>query len=75
MSWPWGKKLPWSREVAEAKSEAVRAREEHAYSVKQRLESERERHEAVDVANVLWDELRRNGWTEMLQQAWGGRPQ
>lgn len=73
MRWLFGGKAPWVKEVAVAKSQAEKAREEHAYSVKKRLESEVESNEAVDVANVLWEELRRNGWTEMLQQAWGGR--
>ncbi|ORI13416.1 hypothetical protein BJI47_22490 [Rhodococcus sp. 1168] len=63
---------PWSKDIEDAQAEAKTAAEDHAHSVKRRIESEAQSSEAVEVSNVLWQELQRNGWTEMLQQAWGG---
>ncbi|OZC62157.1 hypothetical protein CH267_01030 [Rhodococcus sp. 06-621-2] len=64
---------PWTARLEDAQAQAKEAAEVHAHSVERRIKSEHERAEAVEVTDVLWKELRRNGWTEMLQQAWGGR--
>lgn len=63
---------PWSKDIEAARAQAREAAEEHAHSVVRRLETEHEHSEAVQVTDVLWAELSRNGWTEMLRQAWGG---
>lgn len=67
-----GVRWPWSKEVAAARQEARQALESHAHSEQRRIDTETIREEALEVTKVQWEELRRNGWTEMLQQAWGG---
>lgn len=64
---------PWSKEVDAARAEAKSALESHAHSVKRSLDTEDVSREALQVTAVQWEELRRNGWTEMLQRAWGGQ--
>ncbi|EOM77892.1 hypothetical protein DW322_08900 [Rhodococcus rhodnii] len=63
---------PWSKDVTAARRQAEIAAEVHAHSVKLRIESECERREAKQVATNWRRELERNGWTEMLIEAWGG---
>lgn len=64
---------PWSTQVDAAREEAKHALEGQAHSERRRRESEEIGREAVQVTNVQWAELHRNGWTELLQEAWGGR--
>ncbi|OZE39114.1 hypothetical protein CH278_02195 [Rhodococcus sp. 05-2254-5] len=65
-------RLPWSKRIEEAEAQALGAAMDHAQSVERRMQSEKTREEAVEVTEVLWKELRRNGWTEMLQQSMRG---
>ncbi len=67
-----GFRWPWAKEVAAARQEARQALESCAHSEKRRIDTDSIRKEALEVAQEQWDELRRNGWTELLQQAWGG---
>ncbi|WP_213573265.1 hypothetical protein [Rhodococcus sp. USK13] len=63
---------PWSKDVDAAQAEARAAVEEHAYAVDRRIETERKSTTETRVARVVRAELERNGYTELLQQAWGG---
>lgn len=75
MRWPWSNAVEEAqREADDARKQALGAAESHAHSVQRRIESEHVKEEAVEVTTVLWEDLRRNGWTEMLRQAWGGTP-
>ena len=75
MRWPWSSAVEEAqREADDARKQALGAAESHAHSVQRRIESEHVKEEAVEVTTVLWEDLRRNGWTEMLRQAWGGTP-
>ncbi|MGR6028950.1 DUF7620 family protein [Rhodococcus erythropolis] len=75
MRWPWSSAVEEAqREADDARKQAIGAAESHAHSVQRRIESEHVKEEAVEVTTVLWEDLRRNGWTEMLRQAWGGTP-
>ena len=65
--------MPWRREVDEARRQAAeyaqRAHEaemRHARAQEQRVEAER-------AAEDLRYQIRRNGWTDLLQTAWGRR--
>lgn len=60
------------RQVEKAREEARRMAEEHAYTVRQRMDAEKISHETKKDTNLLWDEFRRNGWTDMLLEGWGG---
>lgn len=55
-----------------ARAESIAAAEEHAYAVDRRIETERKSTTESRVARVVRAELERNGYTELLQQAWGG---
>lgn len=68
-----GIRWPWAREVDAARVGAREALESHAHSEKRRIDTETIREEALEVTEMQWKELRRNGWTEMLQQAWGNK--
>lgn len=79
MRWPWSNAVEEARreaqrEADEARKQAIGAAESHAHSMQRRIDSEHEKDEAVEVTTVLWEDLRRNGWTELLRQAWGGTP-
>lgn len=64
---------PWSREVDAARAQALAASEGHAQAVQQRMATEQQNVEALEVTELLRDQLRRNGWTELLRQSWGGQ--
>ncbi|MGV8875510.1 MAG: DUF7620 family protein [Rhodococcus sp. (in: high G+C Gram-positive bacteria)] len=64
---------PWSKRIEDAEAQALGAAMDHAQSIQRRMKTEENRAEAVEVTRELRKELRRNGWTDMLQQAWGGR--
>lgn len=79
MRWPWSNAVEEAqreaqREADEARKQAIGSAEGHAHSVQRRIDSEQVKEEAVEVTTVLWEDLRRNGWTELLRQAWGGTP-
>ncbi|MGF7124022.1 DUF7620 family protein [Rhodococcus sp. BE178] len=63
---------PWSKDVDEARQQAVEAAEGHAHAERKLRQVEIESEEAKKVARVLRNELERNGYTELLRQAWGG---
>lgn len=65
-------KWPWSKDVDHARRQALEAAEQHAHAEQQRLVVEVQSEEAKKVARVLRRELERNGYTELLRQAWGG---
>lgn len=65
-------KWPWSKEVEHAQEQAKEAAEGHAHSIQLRQEVEAEREKAVQVNRVLRRELERNGFTDLMLEAWGG---
>lgn len=63
---------PWSKQVDEAREQAVQAAEATAQARQQAEEVEHELQEAKRLARSIKHELEQNGWTELLRQAWGG---
>lgn len=64
---------PWSKEVESAQRQAIEAAEDHAHSVRLRIETERQQERALKNVRVLRSELEANGFTVMMIEAWGGR--
>lgn len=62
-----------SQERMSAEAELMRSREEHAYSVNQRIDLNPLLAEAKKVACQTQATLDRNGWTEYLREQYAGK--
>ena len=65
--------MPWRREVAEARQQAAEYAQ-HAHEAEMRhARAQEQRVEAERAAEDLRYQIRSNGWTDLLQTAWGRR--
>lgn len=70
MKWPWIKNRA---DVAEANRRARVAARQAELSASRRRAAELQAARAQTVSAALRREVDRNGWTELLQDAWGGK--
>lgn len=68
--WPWKQQRA---EAAEARRQAEDAGQQANAAEARRLASERLAAHSHNVTAALRREIDKNGWTELLQHAWGGR--
>lgn len=66
--WPWKR---YRRVAEEAAKEAAAAQVDRQDAVARRETAERQARRAQAVTAALRYEIDRNGWTELLQKAWG----
>lgn len=65
-------KWPWTKEIDAVRDQARAAAEEHAYTTQDRLDAEAEQQNVMEYTAKLRSGLQVNGWTELLQESWGG---
>lgn len=70
MSWPWRKHRA---DVEEAQRREQVADLQKKIAASRREAAEDQAAHAETVSRKLRDELDRNGWTDLLQEAWKGR--
>lgn len=70
MMWPWERHR---RELAEAKAAAQRAAELAAEAERRQRATERQAVASAGQSARLRHQVEINGWTELLQKAWGRR--
>lgn len=78
MKWPWQREMDVvksqaARDIQDAQSEAELARAERLQSAVQRQHVETTISESMKTVKKLRWHLEENGWTALLQDAWGGR--
>ncbi len=64
---------PWEREINNARMEVEEAREAKVAAAEQLQDVESTIQESLETVGKLRYHLEKNGWTELLEQAWGGR--
>lgn len=68
MMWPWARDRRAAEESAKEAAEAQQAKQAAEF---RRKTAERQVQRAQAVSAALRFEIDRNGWTELLQKAWG----
>lgn len=70
MIWPWQKHR---RDEVDARRRADDAEKRALAATRRRELAERQALVAQQVTKNLREQIEKNGWTELLQAAWGGR--
>lgn len=69
MSWPWKR---YQRAAEAARRGAAVAETERHRAERRQQAAERQAAQARSKSAALRREIEKNGWTELLQHAWGG---
>lgn len=70
MKWPWNKTRA---DIVEAQRRAQIAERQAELAIARRRAAETQAARAQTVSAALRKEVDRNGWTDLLQAAWGGK--